>query len=217
LGDEDGDWGQLAEPDVGDFEDQLPPDVQDDLHRPRNFPFVFDEDTGIHLEDAIQGIIGAVERLFITPVAEEDAVVAADPAQAGQEIVIDRGEERHDREVREVGEDVLQALDIQEQEAGGGPADRIDEQGENDENENLETADETLRTALADFRNVTERLQTAAAAVVGGRRRRAERALRELQRADLDRGPRGRGGRRGGRGGRGGRGRGGRGGGPPLW
>jgi hypothetical protein len=150
--------------------------------------------------------------LLMPPEAEEDTDATAGITQAAQEEVIDGEGRRHDAGEQEVvgPEEAHRAVDSQEQVAGAVPADQIEEESENDEGENLRTANQTLRTALTGFRNATGALRTAAAAVVSGRRRRAERALRALQRADLAHGRRGRG---AGRGGGGGRGRGGRGGG----
>ena len=98
------------------------------------------------------------------------------------------------------------AAEDEEHEVRVVPAGPMEEDNEQDADVNRRAANETLRTALTGFRNAAAGLRNAAAVVVSGRRRRAERVLRDLERADRAR-ARARG---VGRGGRGGRGRGGR-------
>jgi hypothetical protein len=172
--------------DLVDLEDQLPPQVQADLHREEDFPFIFSDETGFDREEALQDIMEDTE-ILLEFEDEEDASATASTTGAMQEDVIARG--------------LHHAVEDQEHEVGAVPADQMQEDNEHDEDMNLHTANETLRTALAGFRNATEVLRTAAAAVVSGRRRRAVRALRGLERADR---AHGRGAGRGGRGGRGG-------------
>lgn len=214
---QDGGWGHAVEPDTGsegeDFEHHLPLHVQDDLHRPDEFPFIF-EHNRFDRENALLGITADTEMLLMEHEAEDGAGTATGTTQVAQEEIIDVEGGRHDPEVREIIEtgEAHDTIGGQDHPMGEVPANQIEEENQNDEDGNLLTAKETLRTALAGFRNATGELRTAAAAVVNARRRRAQRAVRQLQRADgTDRprisgaGRRGRGGRgRGGRGGRGG-------------
>ena len=109
-------------------------------------------------------------------------------------------------EIREGDQDVAPRTQEALQES---PANQVEEENEDEENDNFETMEETVRTALSGFQNAASELQTTTAALVRGRRRRAERLLGQLARGGGGRGRgagrgrgrgRGRGGRRRGRG-----------------
>jgi hypothetical protein len=183
--------------------DQLPEDVQDDFYRQPEYPF--------EAHTLLDNVIEDTEMLLMASVEGDDANGTAGTTRAADEEVI-AGEGSR---LTAGAEEVVQAggrnreVEGEEHEVEARPADRIDEDNDEEdhaaEDMDLQTATETLRAALAGFRNATEELRAAAAAVVRGRRRRAERALRALERADR---PRGRGAIGGGRGARGrGRGR----------
>jgi hypothetical protein len=200
--DDDEDWGDEGGWDEN-LVDQLPPNVQDDFRRPAGFPFEANQSLEHIMEDAEGLLVGFVEG--------DDAGVATGATRAADEEVVAGGGARQTAGAPEVAQagGRNHPVEGEEHEVEARLADPIEDDSDGDDMD-MQTAAATLRTALAGFRNATEELRTAATVVVSGRRRRAERALRALERADR---LRGRGAFRGVRGLRGrGRGRGGRGG-----
>lgn len=172
LGDEGGREQNLV--------DQLPQDVQDDLHRQPDFPFEnnpFLEDVMFETEAMLMasGEGGDTSGTAGTTRTADEEVIAGEAARqtAGAEEVVEAGGQNH-------------AVEGEEHEVAARPDDPMEEDSEEDIN--LQTATETLRTALTDFREATEGFRAAAAVVVRARRRRAERALRALERANRRRG-----------------------------
>jgi hypothetical protein len=188
---------EVAEPDEGNFEHQLPENIQYDLGLSDDFPFNLQDDLGQTPAEVIQFVINDMQVLLDSGTEEARDEVTADQDQVMQEptgadVVEPSGIGSEATETVEVTgahhrvEGVVGTADDgpEVQVQGQQPANQAEEEGEEgegDENGNLHAMTETVRVALADFRKASAELQTAATALIRIRRRRAERALAAAQ------------------------------------
>lgn len=170
----------------GDLEDQLPPRLRADLHREEGFPFTVEEGTVPDPEVALQNLMEDTEVLLVAFEDEREAGETGVTTQAVEEVTGEGAFQTLEAQEAVDARGLAHPTDGEEHEVTTIPTNQVGEDHELTEDINLTTANGTLRAALDRFRNATEGLRTAAMAVVNERRRRAERALAELERANED-------------------------------